>query len=64
MLDPTRYEESCRLLTAHLVKSHKDKDGDSLFCRFGEIEQYIEDLQWQIHSMESAFKGIAERKNP
>ena len=60
MLDNTRYAESCKLITNHLVKSHRDKDGNSLFCRFGEIEQYIEELHFQLRSVDSAFKIICE----
>lgn len=62
MLDPVRYEESCQLLRLHLVKSHKDKDDNSLFVRFGEILGFVEDLEWRNESLTRAFEVLAEHR--
>ena len=40
-----RSEESIKLIDAHLAKLHKDKDANSLWCRFNEILGKIQDLE-------------------
>jgi len=53
-----RFEESRKLIREHLVKSHNDKDDDSLFVRFSEIGQYIEDLIWEKDSWKRVGEAI------
>ena len=43
-LDKNRFEESRKMISEYLVKEHDDGDGDSLFCRFGDISQAYQDM--------------------
>lgn len=60
MLDKTRYDESCKLISNHLVKSHEDNDVNSLRVRFGEICHYVEDLEDQKRSLDSLLKALTQ----
>ena len=40
-----RSEESIKLLREHLIKFHKDKDENSLWCRFNELLCRIDDME-------------------
>lgn len=49
-LTKERREESFGLLRKHLVKLHRDKDENSLFCRLGEIMIEMEEMQCSLDS--------------
>jgi hypothetical protein len=53
IISKERYEESEELIRRHLAPFHKDKDVNSLSCRFGELMQEYEELQWKLRSSES-----------
>lgn len=55
-----RSEESIKLLREHLVKFHKDKDGDSLSCRFGELLQRIEDMECSMKATWNSYMRTGE----
>lgn len=57
----TRSEESIKLIREYLVKCHKDKDDNSLFVRFGELQQRIESLECSLESTWNSFVCIAEQ---
>lgn len=48
MLTPERIEESYALISGFLVKSHTDKDDNSLFVRFNELMQHMRDTQLHL----------------
>jgi len=58
-LSESRITESRDLIRKHLVKSHKDKDGDSMFVRFGELSIHLEELQQEVDSYNRALKAIS-----
>ena len=52
-----RSEESIKLIRKHLVTLHEDGDGDSLLCRFEELERRILDMEC---SMEATWNSYLE----
>lgn len=56
MLSQKRLNESNNLISKFLIKSHTDKDENSLFVRFSEIINEFENLQNKISSLERAMK--------
>ncbi len=53
--------ESIKMISEHLVKSHKDKDDDSLFCRFGELLGYVSDLEISYDATWNSYLKALER---
>ena len=55
-----RSEESIKLIREFLVKFHKDREDDSLFVRFGELQQRIESLECSLEATWNTMLTIAE----
>lgn len=62
-ITPERFEENYNLIRKYLVKCHTDKDGDSLFCRFSELMQHVEDLEGDVRSWKSVADIISKCKS-
>ena len=60
--DIERFKESIDLITKHLVKIHKDKDENSLFCRFNELIVYIEDMEICYRSTWNSYLRVLNEK--
>lgn len=56
-----RSEESIKLIRESLVKSHKDKDDDSLYVRFNEILQRVESLECSLDATWNGLLSISEQ---
>jgi hypothetical protein len=55
-----RSEESIKLLREHLIKFHKDKDENSLWCRFNELLCRIDDMEISHAATWNSFLNAAE----
>jgi len=55
-----RSEESMKLLGEHLIKFHKDKDKNSLWCRFCELMRRVRDMECSMESTWNCFLSTAE----
>jgi hypothetical protein len=62
MLKKERLEETFNLISRHLVKSHIDKDDNSMFVRFSEMMQHIEELQLQLDGWNRINKFLQQHK--
>ena len=51
MISKERKEESYKLISQHLVKSHDDGDVNSLFVRFSEIMDYVERYEMRMDNL-------------
>jgi len=54
-LTKERLKESYDLISKHLVKSHDDKDENSLFVRFSEIIGELEYLKYKSDVLQHEF---------
>ena len=61
-LTPERLEESREMIRRFLVKHHTDKDDNSLYMRFSEIMQHVEDITWERDTMKRCLEAIQKKE--